>query len=287
MSKQALVTGTLTLPASATWWSTEWGAVGVTNGLTTVTGTRFTTRLAGGQSVSFANQPGTVYVISSITSATSLELTTAFTGATNAATAMGFSANPVFKSDGQSRLKGLVFSSVAPATIQVQLSPDGTNWDATITLTLDPGSTTSYSFDINLVGAAFFRLVVTDAGAGSTVRASLYTTDFGSGPNVVGGVTPAAPGPVLVPLAGFQTITLVTGAAASTSLTVPAGATYAYIVMEGDPVRWRDDGTDPTTAVGMLQGPTTEPWFYNGDLDEIEFICQGLAGSTLSVSYYR
>lgn len=279
--------GSFPIPAAATWWSSVFGQVGVTNGQTTVTGvgTNFNNRKAG-QTVSFANQPGTVYTIASITSSSVLELTSAFTGATNAATAMGFAANPIFNCDGESRLKGWVNSSVAPTTIQIQLSQDAVLFDKIIPLTLDAGSSGVYSFDINLVGAPFFRLVFTAAGA-TTAYVLLYTSDFGSGPNVVGG-TPAPPTPpVITPIAGFETLTLLAGAAASTSLVVPAGAIYAYMTVEGDSVRWRDDGTDPTAAVGMLMSATTEPWFYAGDLDKIEFICAGLGGSTVSVSYYR
>lgn len=72
--------------------------------------------------------------------------------------------------------------------------------------------------------------------------------------------------------------------ATSTSLTVPAGAKYALIKVETTTVRWRDDGTDPTTTDGMLLDIGDEFW-YTGQLTEIEFI-ETAANAVLHVSYY-
>ena len=77
----------------------------------------------------------------------------------------------------------------------------------------------------------------------------------------------------------------VTGLSASKSLTVPANAKKAFLKVESQPVRWRDDGTDPTSTDGMLQDVGDE-WWYTGDLAEIEFI-ETAASATLHVSYYR
>lgn len=86
----------------------------------------------------------------------------------------------------------------------------------------------------------------------------------------------------LVPL-GYQQITSLSSAA---SLTVPTGARVAKIVAEGTDVRWRDDGTSPTTTVGMLIDISVDPYLtYEGDLSAIEFI-ETAASATLSVSYY-
>lgn len=80
---------------------------------------------------------------------------------------------------------------------------------------------------------------------------------------------------------GYQQITSM---ASSTALTVPAGATLAVIVPEGQAVRWRDDGTAPTASVGMpiAVGFTLS---YDGDLKNIRFI-QQTSGGILNVSYY-
>lgn len=73
--------------------------------------------------------------------------------------------------------------------------------------------------------------------------------------------------------------------ATSASLTVPANALYAHIENNGTAaVRWRDDGTDPTTTTGgrLLPGDVLD---YDGNLAEIEFIREG-AGAILDIHYY-
>lgn len=70
----------------------------------------------------------------------------------------------------------------------------------------------------------------------------------------------------------------------STGLTVPATATYAIIQAEGQAVRWRDDGTAPTAAIGMVIGVGGE-LSYDGNLNAIRFI-EAAATAKLNVSYY-
>jgi hypothetical protein len=68
-------------------------------------------------------------------------------------------------------------------------------------------------------------------------------------------------------------------------LTPPAeGASTALINVAGQNVRWRDDGTDPTSTVGMLLVVGDE-FSYQGDLTKIKFI-EVTAGAELNVSYY-
>lgn len=81
---------------------------------------------------------------------------------------------------------------------------------------------------------------------------------------------------------GYQKIT---GLSTSQSLTVPIGARYAMCKTEGQSVRYRDDGTDPTATDGMLIDVGDEFW-YSGNLAEIEFL-ETTASATLHVSYYR
>ena len=80
---------------------------------------------------------------------------------------------------------------------------------------------------------------------------------------------------------GYQQITSLSSA---TNLTVPAGATMAVIVPEGQNVRWRDDGTAPTATVGMpvYVGAVLN---YDGDLKKVQFIQQA-SGGILNISYY-
>jgi hypothetical protein len=49
--------------------------------------------------------------------------------------------------------------------------------------------------------------------------------------------------------AGFQALEV--ASAAAVSLTIPSGSAYATIKAITSPIRYRDDGTDPTTAVGF------------------------------------
>jgi hypothetical protein len=80
---------------------------------------------------------------------------------------------------------------------------------------------------------------------------------------------------------GYQQITSLASAA---NLTPPAGATAALITVETASVRWRDDGTAPTTSLGMLL-TAGQSFTYYGNLSAIQFIA--VSGSpTVNVAYY-
>lgn len=67
--------------------------------------------------------------------------------------------------------------------------------------------------------------------------------------------------------------------------TVPTGATIALIQPETTNVRWRDDGSNPTTTVGMILA-AGDTLIYNGNLQAIKFI--EITGSAkLNISYYK
>jgi hypothetical protein len=84
---------------------------------------------------------------------------------------------------------------------------------------------------------------------------------------------------------GYQQLTA-TQLASAQKLTVPAGANVALISVEVAAVRWRDDGTAPTTSIGMYLPNGLAPFEYSGTLDAIEFIAA--TGSPLvNVSYYK
>lgn len=88
---------------------------------------------------------------------------------------------------------------------------------------------------------------------------------------------------------GYQQITSLS---ASSALTVPTmdkngskqQPTIAIIIPETQAVRWRDDGADPTSTVGMplAAGVALQ---YDGDLSKIRFI-ESTAGAKLNISYY-
>lgn len=80
---------------------------------------------------------------------------------------------------------------------------------------------------------------------------------------------------------GYQQLTSLASAAA---LTVPANATVALIQAESQSVRWRDDGTDPTTTVGMVLS-AGESMFFTGSLVAFRAI-EITASAKLNISYY-
>jgi len=88
----------------------------------------------------------------------------------------------------------------------------------------------------------------------------------------------------LVPL-GFQQFTGSTTGTAQ-GLTVPTGASIAYMTGEVQAVRYRDDGTAPTTSVGILIPVSQLPFIYTGPLTNFQFI-GAVGGSILNISYYR
>ena len=80
---------------------------------------------------------------------------------------------------------------------------------------------------------------------------------------------------------GYEQITALTPVA---GLTVPGDARMALIQVLTESVRWRDDGTDPTTTVGMLVTAGNEFW-YTGDLSTIKFL-EVTANAEVNVAYY-
>jgi hypothetical protein len=90
---------------------------------------------------------------------------------------------------------------------------------------------------------------------------------------------------------GYQQILAATLASA-THLTLPAsipnGMVVGYVVIQCDvasaAVRWRDDGTAPTTTVGMILS-TGQELDYTGDPTMIQFIAS-TGSPILNVTYY-
>ena len=83
---------------------------------------------------------------------------------------------------------------------------------------------------------------------------------------------------------GFQQISAATLASA-TALTVPGAATYCVIEVDTANVRWRDDGTSPTAAVGVQMYAGAPAIVFPGNMNTVKFIL--VSGSpVLNVSYY-
>ena len=121
--------------------------------------------------------------------------------------------------------------------------------------------------------------VLSASGAKKRALRVLLHTSEGGGP-VDGGVPVV--GATLVPL-GYVQDTIISAATALP--TVPAATTVALIQAEGANIRWRDDGVDPTAAVGMLFGAGTAFW-YRGTFAAFKVI-QVSTGGILNVSYYQ
>ena len=82
-----------------------------------------------------------------------------------------------------------------------------------------------------------------------------------------------------------------TALSASTGFpSLPADATKAVVNVEGQPVRWRPDGstTAPTTAIGMLLpvGSTTVFVYSQAALAAVRFI-ETAASAKINVTYFK
>jgi hypothetical protein len=83
---------------------------------------------------------------------------------------------------------------------------------------------------------------------------------------------------------GYQQYTTLSSAIGLTS--IPKGATYALIQVEGENVRWRDDGTAPTASLGMILIAGNEPDAFIGSVFKAAKFIQVSSSATLNVSYY-
>ena len=87
-----------------------------------------------------------------------------------------------------------------------------------------------------------------------------------------------------VPL-GYQQLSSTTLESAA-SLTVPAGATDVLLSADTEPVRFRDDGTAPTSTTGIAIPNGLAPFLYSGTLSTLQFIA-GSSGAILNALFYR
>lgn len=72
--------------------------------------------------------------------------------------------------------------------------------------------------------------------------------------------------------------------AATYLVTPPTGTLYMLIRVEGEECRWLDDGTTPTSSVGMPLG-VGETLVYDCDASDLLFIGT-VAGSILNITSY-
>lgn len=82
--------------------------------------------------------------------------------------------------------------------------------------------------------------------------------------------------------------------ATAQSLTIPGTCSQTngglpstiVISVEGQAIRYRDDGTAPTATVGMPLPVGNQPFYYTGTIGAIQFI-QQTAGAIVNVAFYR
>jgi hypothetical protein len=124
--------------------------------------------------------------------------------------------------------------------------------------------------------------IVTPEGATGVAIApavSVVNTDGTSPPvDSAGAAKPAT----LTPK-GYQQIVTVDNTTVW-QLTVPGGSRYAVIRVSAQAIRWRDDGVNPTTTVGMSQAVGSE-LAYDGSLSAFRLIAV-VAGAIIDIAYY-
>lgn len=99
-----------------------------------------------------------------------------------------------------------------------------------------------------------------------------------------GAVTVVEPANVVV--LGYCQLSVTTAVLVSTcSGGIPGGATRAYVTPETAAIRWRDDGTAPTTTVGYPVAIGAQLIYY-GNLPTLQVIAQS-GTSTVNIAFYR
>lgn len=110
-----------------------------------------------------------------------------------------------------------------------------------------------------------------------TLSGALRTISVSGGGGAGSGAAPY----IFTPL-GYQQLNVTTAA----TLTVPAGATFAFITVETSPVRYRDDGVAPTTGIGWPVTVGQHLLYSATAISTLQFISQ-TGTATLDILYYK
>jgi hypothetical protein len=84
---------------------------------------------------------------------------------------------------------------------------------------------------------------------------------------------------------GYRQLTTTLSSAVSLP-SIPPAADAVLLQAETQNVRFRDDGTAPTTSVGMLLVAGAEAFMYTGALMNLQFIA-ATSGAILNITYYK
>ena len=123
------------------------------------------------------------------------------------------------------------------------------------------------------------------SGIGNSASDPLFTS------SAVGGVAPQAAAfdasgsqkaPTYTAL-GFQQVTAT--AAVFAMPAIPAGTRRAVVQAEAQALRWRDDGNNPTAAIGMTIAAGGELRYDGASMGALKLIA-ATAGAIANISYY-
>lgn len=111
--------------------------------------------------------------------------------------------------------------------------------------------------------------------------------DPATGGTRVANVSTVPPGVTRV--GNYQQITVDATAGGVALTNVPAAAKFALLMVETAAIRWRDDGTGPTAAVGMPIAAGSGLWYDAGQAGLVAFraIRQAGVSAVLNVTYYQ
>ena len=94
----------------------------------------------------------------------------------------------------------------------------------------------------------------------------------------------AEPGFIGLKSLGFQSLRLFAGV---TGLTIPDGTEQILLTIEGASVKFRDDGTDPTTLTGQNLVMSGAPWMYaSQNLSGLKFCQVSATTSIVNATFY-
>ena len=127
---------------------------------------------------------------------------------------------------------------------------------------------------------------------GNTVNITLTDAGYQSAISIFGvnnvllltATAAAANSPYTYTPLGLETISVTSSSAVA--LNPPTGATTVQIAVSGAAVNYRDDGTAPTSSVGMPAAVGAEFFLSQANLANIQFIAQ-TGTATLTLSFYK
>lgn len=85
---------------------------------------------------------------------------------------------------------------------------------------------------------------------------------------------------------GYVQLTSLASSTGFTTAQIPARSKRVLLQAEGQNIRFRDAGTDPTASVGMILYAGATPFEYVGDITTIKFI-ETTTSAKLNAAFYE